>query len=360
MKAKHLMVIFCSFALFASIASGCAQSTAPDEEGPYSVVRQALVDELLQCRESISDCVTSAAGMSDVLECRSEFEACVTTVTDAANTAVDDLASCQDAAVECATDASSVSEVLACREELTACTDGLLDEAAQLPDLLGLPDLGDLPNAEAVISCSTDLTDCVSGGGSVVECADQARECLGAELPVDLPAIELPDLPDIPDAGAVLECSQSLSDCVSGGGGVVECADQARECLGVELPVDLPVELPDMTLPDVGAGAECMTSLADCVAGGGSIMDCADEARACAQAALPAVQLPGIPDLGLPTPGDLLGGDLPLVGELPDPVGVANGGIDCVQGLADCITGGESVITCADAARTCLMDQLTL
>lgn len=338
-----LMVVTCSVVLFA--LAGCAADT-PNEQGPFSVVRQALVDELLQCRESISDCVTSASGISEVLACRSEFETCMTTVTDAADAAVSDLAACQDAAVDCVTGASSASDVAECRDEFMACAEGLVPDVSQLPDILDLPDLGDLPDAEAVITCSQDLRDCVTGGGSVVECADQARDCLGAELPVDLPPIDLPDLPDVPDAETALGCAQDLRDCVTGGGSVMECADQARDCLGVELPVELPDSLPDVTLPDVGAGVECMTSLADCVTGGGSIMDCADQARACAADALPDVQ---IPDVGLP-----------IIDDLPDPVDVANGGIDCVQALAECVTGGGSVITCADEARACLMDQLPL
>jgi hypothetical protein len=285
-----LTVVTCSVVLFA--LAGCAADT-PNEQGPFSVVRQALVDELLQCRESVSDCVTGASGISEVLACRSEFETCMSTVTDAADAAVSDLAACQDAAVDCVTGASSASDVAECRDEFMACAEGLVPDVSQLPDVSDLPDLGDLPDAEAVVTCSQDLRDCVTGGGSVVE-----------------------------------------------------CADQARECMGVELPVDVPDSLPDVTLPDVGAGAECMTSLADCVAGGGSVVDCADQARACAADALPDVQ---IPDVGLP-----------IIDDLPDPVDVANGGIDCAQTLAGCVTGGGSVITCADEARACLTDQLPL
>jgi len=338
-------VIICSVVL-SGLAFGCAQDTT-SEEGPYSVVRQALVDELLQCRESISDCVTSATGLSDIADCRDEFETCMTTVVDAADTAVSDLAACQDAAVDCVTDAGSMSDVGECRDEYMACAEDLVPDVSQLPDILDLPDLGDLPDAEAVITCGQDLRDCVTGGGSVVECADAARECLGAELPVDLPDIDLPiDLPDVPGPKAVLDCSESLVDCVTNGGTVMECADQARECLGVELPVDLPDGLPDVTLPDVNGGVECVTSLADCVAGGGKIMECADQARDCAVDTLPDVTLPDI-------------GGLPGIGDL-DPVGTVNGGIDCVQALAECVTGGGSVLTCADEARTCLMDQLPI
>jgi hypothetical protein len=347
-----LTVIICSIVL-SGLAFGCAQDTTP-KQGPYSVAREALVDELLQCRESISDCLTSATGISDIADCRDEFENCMTTVTDAADAAVSDMAACQDAAVDCVADAKSMSDVGACREDYMACAEDLVPDVSQIPDILDLPDLGDLPDAEAVITCGQDLRDCVTGGGSVVECADAARECLGAELPVDLPDIKLPDgLPDIPNPEDVLACSESLADCVTNGGSVMECADQARDCLGVELPVDLPDGLlPDVTLPDVNGGAECMTSLADCVAGGGRIMDCADQARECAAATLPDITLPDLG--GLPGMGGL-----PGIGNL-DPVGNINGGIDCVQTLAECVTGGGSIMDCADEARTCLMDQLPL
>ena len=50
MTAKHLKAVFCLFALFALMASGCVQGTASEEEGPYSVIRQALpADFSAQC-----------------------------------------------------------------------------------------------------------------------------------------------------------------------------------------------------------------------------------------------------------------------------------------------------------------------
>jgi len=288
MKAKHLKVIFCLFALFALMASGCVQGTAPEEEGPYSVVHQALVDELVQCQESVADCVSSAAGPTEVLECRSEFETCVTTVTEA-----------------------PVDMVVG---------------ATGIPDPTDLADPAALPTGE---------------------------------LPVDLPSTELlPELPDVSDMDSVLDCPQSLTDCMADGGDVVECADQARACMGADLPVDMPVELlPSMTLPDTEGGIECMTSLADCVAGGGDMLDCADQARACAGDALPTAELPDVTGLGSDAPS-LLGEDLPLVGELPNPLETVAGGADCAQSLTDCMASGDPTNACAEAARSCLENAL--
>ena len=342
MQSKHLRAVFCSFVLLALTASGCVQGTAPEEEGPYAVLRQALVDALEQCQASMDDCVSSAAGPTDVLDCRSEFESCVTAVTETPDAIIG------AAPVPNPTDLADMGDL------------PTADLPVDLPstELLELPDVSDM---ESVLDCPQSLTDCVAGGGDVMDCADQARDCMGSmELPVDLPSTELLELPDVSDMESVLDCPQSLGDCVAGGGDVVECADQARTCMGADLlPVDMPVELlPTMTLPDTEGGIECMTSLADCVAGGGDIMDCADQARDCAESALPTAALPDVTDLGSDDMPSLFGDDLPLVGELPDPLETIAGGADCAQGLAECMASGDPTSACAEAARSCLENPL--
>lgn len=322
-------------AIGVSLASA-ACSSAPGDGG-VSVGQSAQNVNVLECTENLTDCVQAAQSISDLAACNEDHAACLQgavedTVANLPSTVSDALAgvdSCTGDLRACVQGASAPSDLVACEEDHATC----------LGDTLGV-DLPSLPASDAA-ACAEDAASCVEAATSVADltaCGNALVDC--AEDAASATAGSVPGVPSgVTDAlDGVRACTDDLRSCVQSAqtpSALLSCQETQASCVADSLGVNL---------PDPSAVTDCADDAAQCVQNASSVQDVASCSEAFADCAGTAAQ-------------DIVG-DLPLPDELTSAVSTVS---TCADDARACIQAAQSpsdLVACQEAQVTCVTDAL--
>ena len=239
---------------------GCA--TEADNEQVVEQTKQSLTyedckDDAVDCTR---DCIDGPLGdrLSCLSTCHDDFHTCISSADTPVLPDPGELVNCVKVAKDCIVGGG---DIVGCRDDFKQCAED------------AVPILGDLPDPLDVASCVDTAKDCLIGGGSIWDCRDDFETCMETAVPI---LSDLPELTDLP----TFECADAFKQCLDDGTAEEQCKDELKTCVD-----DQGFDLPE--IPNPIDGLNCIHEAKDCLVGGGAVKDCREDFGTCIDDMIP-------------------------------------------------------------------------